>query len=352
MALGKIRGKWRVDFYVNGRRQREIVGDGRSKVLAEQVLHSIHTRIAESKYLPDKRDHAIAVGQLLNDYWDEHLHYRRDAFRNRSCHSYCVKEFGNMPIGSLTRADVLAFQRKLINAPTVHGTKRKPASVNKIVTYLSTAINYAIKMDKIHLKNPCYGIPKLPENNARDVVLTNEQYEELFRVMPGHLQPLLAFAFFTGCRRSEVLRLRRCDINLKDNVIHVRDTKNSEDRFVPIAEPLKRILLPLLLKCNDQDNIFTFRGKPMTDFHKGFRSACRRVGLEYLRFHDLRHTALTNWHNQGHSHFLIMQASGHKTLSCFQRYLSFRNNDLQKLVLGTNGHAKGTEENVSSCNAG
>ncbi|MBL8028951.1 MAG: tyrosine-type recombinase/integrase, partial [Fibrobacteres bacterium] len=62
------------------------------------------------------------------------------------------------------------------------------------------------------------------------------------------------------------------------------------------------------------------------------RSACEKAELKGLRFHDLRHTCLTNWYNAGHGHLLIMQASGHKTLSCFMRYLSFKNGALQKLV--------------------
>ncbi|MFH0919592.1 MAG: hypothetical protein V1913_04470 [Fibrobacterota bacterium] len=50
-------------------------------------------------------------------------------------------------------------------------------------------------------------------------------------------------------------------------------------------------------------------------------------------------TCLTNWHKAGHGHFLIMKASGHKTISMFQKHLSFKNDDLQKLVLEGNGGA-------------
>ena len=45
-----------------------------------------------------------------------------------------------------------------------------------------------------------------------------------------------------------------------------------------------------------------------------------KAGLVDFNFHDLRHCAINNLRLAGNDHFLIKQASGHKTDVAFQRY--------------------------------
>ena len=44
------------------------------------------------------------------------------------------------------------------------------------------------------------------------------------------------------------------------------------------------------------------------------------AGLVIFTFHDLRHCAINNLRLAGNDHFVIKQASGHKTDSDLQRY--------------------------------
>ena len=44
------------------------------------------------------------------------------------------------------------------------------------------------------------------------------------------------------------------------------------------------------------------------------------AGLGDFTFHDLRHCAINNLRLAGNDHFVIQQASGHKTDSAFKRY--------------------------------
>ena len=45
------------------------------------------------------------------------------------------------------------------------------------------------------------------------------------------------------------------------------------------------------------------------------------AGFGDFTFHDLRHCAINNLRLAGNDHFVIKQASGHKTDSAFQRYI-------------------------------
>jgi hypothetical protein len=45
----------------------------------------------------------------------------------------------------------------------------------------------------------------------------------------------------------------------------------------------------------------------------------KRAGVENFTFDDLEHTDINNWRLQGHDYFRIMAATGHKTMTVFQR---------------------------------
>jgi integrase len=72
----------------------------------------------------------------------------------------------------------------------------------------------------------------------------------------------------------------------------------------------------------------------MGEMKKSFATACKRAGIEDFIFHDLRHTAINNWRLQGHGHFRIMAASGHKTMRVFKRYNPVSKEELTALVGG------------------
>ena len=49
-----------------------------------------------------------------------------------------------------------------------------------------------------------------------------------------------------------------------------------------------------------------------------------------FRFHDFRHTTLTNMKRAGIDYLTIMRISGHKTMAVFQRYNNFDIPDLRE----------------------
>jgi integrase/recombinase XerD len=63
----------------------------------------------------------------------------------------------------------------------------------------------------------------------------------------AHMQPdtrrvLLLVLYTTGLRAGEALRLRCCDVDLRDRLLHIWDTKFFKSRLVPIGTDLCRVL--------------------------------------------------------------------------------------------------------------
>jgi integrase len=107
-------------------------------------------------------------------------------------------------------------------------------------------------------------------------------------------------------------------------------TKTDEARVVPLHQGLIEMLKAMPRTIHGR--VFTMDGHPLAAIKKSFRTACKNPGIEDFRFHDLRHTCINNWRLQGHDYFKIMKASGHKTMSVFQRYNHPSDEELQSLV--------------------
>ena len=73
-------------------------------------------------------------------------------------------------------------------------------------------------------------------------------------------------------------------------------TKSNKSRKVPINNVVRKILLEKKLQSDGNDNVFyvsdTMSGS-RTWLQRAFREACKKARIEGLRFHDLKHTAIT-----------------------------------------------------------
>lgn len=143
-------------------------------------------------------------------------------------------------------------------------------------------------------------------------------------------------AYWTGCRKSEILGLRwfQVDFLNRQIVLEAAKTKNNEPRIIPLAEELYQALLRLRAEGNyrsaSKDLVFTNRGKPIRYMYDAWREATIKAGLPGLLLHDCRRTAVRNFVRAGVSDKIAMTISGHKTRSVFDRYNIVDERDLHE----------------------
>jgi integrase len=175
----------------------------------------------------------------------------------------------------------------------------------------------------------------LVENNVRRGFLTVEEYSRLRNELPDYLRPLFVIGFHVGCRRGELLNLRwsQVDLAARQIVLDPGTTKNGEGRTLPIYGEMSPIL-EMQRAVRDAsypncDFVFQIDGRRIGDFRKAWATACKRVGLAGLHFHDLRRSAVRNMVNAGIAEKTAMHISGHKTRSVFDRYNIVSARDIQ-----------------------
>jgi len=77
------------------------------------------------------------------------------------------------------------------------------------------------------------------------------------------------------------------------------------------------------MKKRDQDYVFpsvSSKSGHMEGVKRSFMSACKKAGIEGLRFHDLRHTCATRMIEHGANIVAVKEILGHSSLDMTMRY--------------------------------
>ncbi|HJS89886.1 MAG TPA: site-specific integrase [Steroidobacteraceae bacterium] len=148
------------------------------------------------------------------------------------------------------------------------------------------------------------------------------------------LHALVLLAITTGARRDELLSLRWVDVDLSTGRATLHDTKNGEQRTLPLAGKALEALRQLKLQNTARSEYLfpsptvvpdTEGGKPQLDapyehFDAHWYAALEAAGIKDFRFHDLRHTTASMLAAQGASLLEIGDVLEHKTLAMVKRY--------------------------------
>lgn len=133
--------------------------------------------------------------------------------------------------------------------------------------------------------------PKLPE--GRDRRLTGDEEARLLEACKayksGHdLPAAVMLAIETGMRAGNLSSLTWKQVDLARRCVYLPTTKNGRPLQVPLSRKAAGILQQLPRNVN---------GWVFMDFNnanllsQSFNAACKRAGIQELRFHDLRHEA-------------------------------------------------------------
>ena len=156
----------------------------------------------------------------------------------------------------------------------------------------------------------------------------------------SHSNPMLAWivriAVETGMRKSEIVSLRRNDVDLHKRMVLLRDTKNGETRSVPLSkEATDAFTAAITHPVRPIDTDLIFFGEPGADgrrrpysFEKTWNELKNKIGVPDFRFHDLRHESTSHFFELGLRDQEVAAITGHKSMQMLKRYTHLRSEDL------------------------
>jgi len=214
---------------------------------------------------------------------------------------------GMKEITKVTKNDLLDLQQKTLK----NGLSNQTA--NMIVELFGTIFNYGFKEEMYEAVNPVLKIKKLRVKNTRERFLNKYEIDELYEVskkadLENDYGPFLELfcklSLTTGARMESVLHLKKCDVDLQNEIIRLTDFKGGGEVYSGyVTETTREILHKTLSQIGFNDYILSFnyngekvtgrqlqrRLKPILDelFNKGLDVKDRK---NRIVIHSLRHT--------------------------------------------------------------
>ena len=179
------------------------------------------------------------------------------------------------------------------------------------------------------LRNPIQSVTMPGGSNKRERRLHPDEETALLeqlRKAGAYMAPLASLAIETAMRQGELLALTWEDVDLQKRVAHLKDTKNSEPRDVPLSTRTIEILKAIPRQLEKTGPLFPIS---QDETIRTFRKACTDAKIENLKFHDLRHEATSRICDRLPMHE-AMRVTGHKTPSMLMRYYHPKAEDLAR----------------------
>lgn len=327
MGVFKKNNRWYIDYYLpNGKRKREVVtieGVDPSKLNREDAKKALSIRkaeLAQGKFDVVRTQKPLKFEKLVSAYlqWADDNH--KAPGRDHTACKNLLDYFKGRNIYSLSLWQVEKYKSERKKQG------RKPETINKELAAIRRMFNLALQgaLEIKIGKNPVEGIKLLKVLKNKPRTYKPWELQKLYEAAPNHFKPILVCAYMTGMRRSEMARLKWSNIDFHDRTIYIAETKNDEPRTIPISEALFNILQELKINSESAFVFTTHEGKPYTSrssWKSTWTTTIKKSGVEKGRFHDFRHTFISNLIvNEKEDFATVMALSGHKDISMLKRY--------------------------------
>ncbi len=208
---------------------------------------------------------------------------------------------------------------------------KAPRTIEYALAVVRQAFNKAKAWGYFEGENPVSKVKKPRTDNRRQRFLSPSEAQALLEECKRRSQRLYEIcllALHCGLRAGEIFNLTWADIDLKNDLIHIKDPKNRTNRVAYMTPEVKE-MLEAKPKGEPSELVFKdCKGNRIKAISRSFSCAVRALGLndgitdprDKVVFHTLRHTFASWLAIQGTPIYTIKELMGHKTLAMTERY--------------------------------
>jgi len=362
-----------IDFrHPNGKRADYKIGDATRFTVAEarEITSKFLASVERGEDPSAPTNPVLTLGNFIKDIYEPWvLEHRKSGKLTVAMIKSNFEYLFDTPLDSVNVALIEQWRAKKKKDNGV-----KSSSLNRMVTALKAAVNWAVKRSIIET-NPLIKLEPLSERDSarkaryltederarlmaaldereKEIRLKRENHNEWLkerrletfpRIKDGdfadHLKPIVTLALSTGIRRNSLLSLEWGDVNLNERVIFVRaDVEKSEkERYVP----LNKMAFETLSRWHKQSKRVAPRnlvfpspktGKKLDNCKSSWEALLKRAGIENFRWHDMRHDFASQLVMKGVDLNTVRELLGHSDLKMTLRYAHLAPENKMKAV--------------------
>ena len=226
---------------------------------------------------------------------------------------------------------------------------QRTTTINRKKAVLSSVYKFAMSRGYVDT-NIVRNVVVDDDSKCRDRVLSEDERLRLIKACKeSHWEKLyliVLMAMTTGARKGELMNLRWCDVDFKDNTAYLGDSKNGTSRELHFAQ----VVMTELKRFQEVGTGLIFPSHEIPsqamDFRKAWSKALRAanisekdilntdgsVKLEKFTFHCLRHGFCSALSDSGKEINQIAKLAGHKSIQTTMRYIHQGRDQKRKIV--------------------
>ena len=322
------------------------------KTDAQIWVQEYEPKIKRGKKITEYEATKHTLNELIDRYIEIELPKRKetDQKKYKMQLQWWKNHIGMYLLSNVTPALLSECKEKLTTEqsakPKGNNKTRSGATANRYMACLSIVLSIACKEWGWIEENPMLKVRKYTECANKDRFLNQEEIKQVLQgCMNFDLKGdnynketylFVLIALSTGARYSEIHKLTWDNVDFKNRQFYFLQTKNGENRGVPMSETVYQELKAFKKVRNIKNNYLwtTKDGRKLIDMRVRFYKVLEVSGVK-CRFHDLRHTVASHIAMNGGSLLDIAQITGHKTMQMVKRYSHLTQKHTAKLLQET-----------------
>ena len=319
---------------------------------AKMWIQDYEPQMKRGKKITDYEASKHTLEELIDRYIKIELPKRKpaDQKKYKMQLEWWKRHIGMYLLSKVTPALLSECKDKLVTEespkPIKGGKTRSGATANRYMACLSIVFSFACKEWDWIEENPMLKVRKFTETPKQDRFLMPEEIKKILDActkfeLKGENYNYETYLFVlvalsTGARYSEIHNLQWKDVDFRNKQFYFLNTKNGENRGVPMTETIYNELQKFKKVRNIRsDYLWTTKdGNKLIDMRVRFYKVLDVSGVK-CRFHDLRHTVASHIAMNGGSLLDIAQVTGHKTMQMVKRYSHLTQKHTAELLQNT-----------------
>ncbi len=241
---------------------------------------------------------------------EKELRLRNSSKETIKGYVYSVKKF-------LKYSEGRGLNKKVLENYIIHFLKsQNPSSVAKDC--------FAIKFFFRNVLHENINLPVIKRNKVLPEILTIGEIRNLVENTSNIKHRLaIKLLYGAGLRVSEIVNLKRNDLNFEEGLIHIKLAKGKKDRFVKIPDSIKEELENFIKIGDGKYLLESNRGGKLTvsTIQAILKNSAKRAEIKKRVYpHLLRHSFATHLLEQGTDLRIIQKLLGHSDIKTTQIY--------------------------------